>query len=608
MPEVNNKINIELEVLTPLTIGAGAEKDWVLGMDYVVDDGYLYKLNLRKIAVAGIDLQQLTSYFAAKNADGVKELIGRQRLKEVSDFWLSMPCSSDNDIKAFVKNQLTGKPIVPGSSIKGAIRSILLEYFTQNDRSQIRNGESRIFGAIKDGTDFMRFIKLSDVEFDKTALINTKIFNLRNIDGSWAGGWKHGKSNTDGNFEPEGRERFNTIYESVPPEQHGYGYLMLSENGFNRLSDTLTTDLPYTTEKKSVLSSVTHLFKIINLHTQSYLKKESVFFSKYPTDKTSEIEDSIQHLLSEVQNALEDRSCCIFKMSAGSGFHSITGDWQFDDYSINGLDTSRKVSRGLYNNKPSSKSRKIAVLDNEKGFSLMGFVKMSVMDAESIAEREKQRQDAIRLREEKRQAEEAEQRRQAAEAAELRRRADEAARRRSEYGTAISEAEAYFDMSDKSDIAMMNTALSKFERAAEILQDGGKHRDRIDSIRRMIAGLESSQAQQDSENKAKQEAIAAGLAILEDKNLNGQYKVMSFKDVSVRVQGWLKKSGNNSLPESQDTYLVITLTRLFGSVIKVKEKAEWTDFSSKMWKAITGWCGEERAEKIFSEVCRKQES
>lgn len=55
MPEVNNKINIELEVLTPLAIGAGAEKDWVCGMDYVVDSGYLYKLNLHKIAAAGID-------------------------------------------------------------------------------------------------------------------------------------------------------------------------------------------------------------------------------------------------------------------------------------------------------------------------------------------------------------------------------------------------------------------------------------------------------------------------------------------------------------------------------------------------------------------------
>ena len=601
MPEVNNKINIELEVLTPLAIGAGAEKDWVLGMDYVVDNGYLYKLNLHKIAAAGIDLQKLTSYFAEKDSKGVKELIG-QRLEEVSDFRKPMPCNSDNDIKAFVKNQLTGKPIAPGSSIKGAIRSILLEYFTQDKQTRIemRNSEklneSTILGTAQNGTGFLRFIKFSDVDFEETTLVNTKIFNLQNINGSWAGGWKHGKNNTDGQFKPKG---FNTIYEVISSGQQGYGSLMLSEKGFKLLLDNTKANLPYPSDKRCLLSSTDYLFETINHHTLTYLKKELAFFDTYPTEKTSEIKENIQYLLSEVRNALKDKSCCIFKMSAGSGFHSITGDWQFDDYASGLL--NRKKNKDA---KP--KSRKIAIWQDE--YMLMGFVKMSLMDAESIAEREKQRQEVIRLRANKRQAEEAERRRLAAEAEELRLKAEEAARRRSEYETAISEAEAYLDTSDKSDLAMMKTAQTKFERAAEILQDGGRHRDRIESIKKIIAGLESALAEQASADNDKQKAIAAGLAILEDKNLNGQYKVLAFKDVSVRVQGWLKKSRNISLPESQDGYLVTTLTRLFGSVVKINEKAEWTDFSSKMWKTITGWCGEERTEKIYSEVCRKQES
>ena len=604
MPEVNNKLNIELEVLTPLAIGAGAEKDWVLGMDYLVDSGYLYKLNLHRIDAAGIDLQILTSYFAVKNAKGVKNLIG-QRLEEGSDFRMNMPCNSDNDIKVFVKNQLTGKPIVPGSSIKGAIRSILLEYFTQNDRALINGDLSRVFGSINDGSNFMRFVKFGDFEFDETSLVNTKIFNLRKSDDVWKGGWKHERNRTDGKFISQG---FNTIYEVVPQKTQGNGYLMLSEHGFNRL----TGNQSYAEKKAKVLTSPNDipvtLFKIVNDHTKSYLKKELSFFTKYSADKTPLIVEGIERLLEAVEAAQKDNSYCIFKMSAGSGFHSITGDWQFGDYSINGLDDTRRVSRGLYNRRPSSKSRKIAILNNEKEFSLMGFVKMSVMDPDSIAVREKQRQDAIRLREEKRQAEEAEQRRRVADAAEQRRKAEETARRLSEYETAISEAEAYLDTSDKSDLAMMKTAQTKFERAAEILQDGGRHRDRIESIKRIIAGLESALAEQASADNDTQKAIAAGLAILEDKNLNGQYKVLAFKDVSVRVQGWLKKSRNLSLPESQDGYLVTTLTRLFGSVVKVKEKAEWTDFSSKMWKTITGWCGEERTEKIYSEVCREQES
>ncbi len=601
MPEVNNKINIELEVLTPLAIGAGTEKDWVLGMDYVVDNDYLYKLNLHKIAAAGIDLQMLTSYFTEKNAKGVKKLIG-QRLEEVSDFKMSMPCSSDNDIKAFVKNQLTGKPVVPGSSIKGAIRSILLEYFTRNERNQIRNRENDVFGSIRDGSDFMRFVKFSDVDFEETVLVNTKIFNLRNVNGSWAGGWKHGGQRTDGRFTSDG---FNTIYEVVGPQRSGTGYLMLSETGFNRLEGRQS----YAEKKAEILETSQNdipvkLFKIVNDHTKSYLEKELSFFKRYSTDRSSLIIEGIKNLLEEVTVAQNDNSYCIFKMSAGSGFHSITGDWQLDDYSINGLRNPERgrPSRGLHNGMASSKSRKVAVYNGDQNFSLMGFVKMSIMDAESVAKIERQRQESQRLQQEKRQAEEAEQRRQAEEAEKKHRQEEENARKHFEYEIAISEAEAYFDTSEKSDLSMMKIALSKFEKAKEILPEGGKHCEKIDSIKIRIAGLESFIEQQTSGDQAKQAAIAAGLSILDDKNFKGQYKVLSFKNVSDRVQGWLKKSKNTVLPDNQDQYLKVTLSRLYRNNISDREKLLWTNFDSRMWQDVIRWCGQDRAKAIFNSV------
>lgn len=567
MPEVNNKINIELETLTPLAIGAGAEKDWVLGMDYVVDNDYLYKLNLHKIAAAGIDLQKLTSYFTEKNVRGVKDLIG-QRLEEVSDFKMSMPCSSYNDIKAFVKNQLTGKPIVPGSSIKGAIRSILLEYFTSDEqtRNEMRKfnkmDECDILGKPEDGSTFMRFLKFSDFDFEQTCLVNTKIFNLQSRNAKCIGGWKHGRRNTDSTFRSEG---FNTIYEVVGPRQHGNGYLMLSEKGFSGLSGSYI--IPYASEKMNILSSTDYLFEKINRHTLKYLEKELAFFDTYKTSKTLEIKKNIEYLKLEVQNALKDRFCCIFKMSAGSGFHSITGDWQFDDFSIDKIDGDQgRPSQGYLDGKKSVKSRKIAIFNNGREFSLMGFVKMSVMD------------------ETRRQAEEAEQ------------------RSRSVYETAISEAEAYFGASNKSDLTMMKTALSNFERAAEILSAGGKHSDKIDSIKKIIAGLEVAQDQQDSEDKARQAAIAAGLTILEDKNNNKQYKVQSFKNVSDRVLGWLKKSKNTALPDNQDQYLKVTLSRLYQNNVPDREKPLWMKFDSKMWQEVIRWCGQDRAKAIFDSV------
>ena len=68
-------------------------------------------------------------------------------------------------------------------------------------------------------------------------------------------------------------------------------------------------------------------------------------------------------------------------MSAGSGFHSITGDWQFEDYSRTGVwDFGRNQGKQKY------ESRKIAVYGEH--FDLMGFVKLTAISEE---EKEKER-------------------------------------------------------------------------------------------------------------------------------------------------------------------------------------------------------------------------
>ena len=150
------------------------------GVDFVVDKGPLYKLNLKKMIANGVDINDLTGLFASKNELGLKsKLVGK--LDDVSDFTMPFPAETDNDVKAFVKNQLGGNPVLTGSSLKGAIRSVLLDYIATKDEivnavseaNQRRKPfESFIFGSSNDGDEFMRFIKISDAEFDKTELVN----------------------------------------------------------------------------------------------------------------------------------------------------------------------------------------------------------------------------------------------------------------------------------------------------------------------------------------------------------------------------------------------------------------------------------------------------
>lgn len=380
METINKKYDLKIDVLTPLSIGAGAEKDWVRGVDFVVNKGKIYKLNLKKIVKEGVNIDRLTSFFASKNEQGIINLITEPKLEKVSDFVMPLPADSPNDIKAFVKNQLTGKPILAGSSLKGAIRSILFDYLRDRERD-----ENQVFGSSVKGDEFMRFIKISDAEFDGTSLVNTKIFNLQ-MKMDWVGGWKHGLNETGDDFNSNG---FNTIYECLKPNQSGLASIMLSLSQYDKIDNHL-----YKKEKREILEKdLTFLFEVINHHTKEYLEKEKAFFEAYSADKKELIIKSIDNLLRLIPS---DNSYCILKMSAGSGFHSITGDWQFDDYTIESITLKRNGGTDKsfgYNidgeKSKSAKSRKIAVYG--ENFDLMGFVKLT-----AISEEEKEKEQLAR--------------------------------------------------------------------------------------------------------------------------------------------------------------------------------------------------------------------
>lgn len=371
---INEKTRVRMEIVTPTSVGAGAESDWSKGVDFIVKDGVLYHLNMSKMAQNGIDLRRLATFFIDKNDTAVAQLLG-SKLDSVSDFKKNIPCSTDNDIKAFVRNQLSGRPIIPGSSLKGAIRSIMFQWFRTDEKR-----DDQVFGKLKGGEDFMRFVKVSDFEFEDTTLVNTKIYNLQGGGGNWQGGWKHTSTTTNSSYYPTG---FNTIYESLVPKDSAEGYIMISELLFNTLQRHLQlkgqSQACY--EKKKELFSkeyadtaIENMFNEINSRTYDYLSKERDFFTKFSQGEHSDIIiNSINRLMNQINDLIGGgSSSCIIKMAAGSGFHSITGDWQFDDFYREPLDRKRN-RQGLVN----PKSRKIAIRKDK--FELMGFVKLSII-------------------------------------------------------------------------------------------------------------------------------------------------------------------------------------------------------------------------------------
>ena len=535
---LNKKYNIELEVLTPLHIGAGAEKDLMRGSDYISDKGKVYVLNHKKVLKnLGGDANDFSNFLLSKNDKGLKAKISGN-LESVSDIIFESPTGSENDIKAFIKNGLTSKPIVPGSSLKGAIRSILFSYLKEKHQ----NDEKQVFGSANDGDEFMRFIKISDAQFQKSELINTKIFNLFGTAPNLSGGWKHEfRGGTNKTFKVNG---FNTIYEIIKSNEKGDLSIALSDKAFDNY---------YHGDKPKKKSDILHdtlsnqLFKIINEHAKKYIQKQIDFFDKYSNDETDAIINSLKRIITLIPS---DNSSCVLQMSAGSGFHSITGDWQFDDFSINRINSSgRGPSRGQFNSNDSAKSRKIATDGNT--FDLMGFVKLSILTEEVIAQREIERKTKL-----------------------------EADRIAEEERFAIEKAEL-----DRIDAEKQAIIDAKMQAEAEYIAREKAEADRIEKILKDNADEEKSR--QEANKAKKEELINSGLSSIAD--------IDDFNKGKSIIKSYRKL--NRTINSDQFEHIKLFIQSCINKDIK-----KWKSIKRDNWKEVRSWVGQETAQNWYTQL------
>lgn len=555
MDELNKKYDIGVEVLTPLSIGAGAEKEWVRGVDFVVKDGVMYKLNLSKILNLGIDPLMLSNLFSSKDEKGLMDLITESRLSFASDFEAEFATDSPNNIKTFIRSQFKDTPLLAGSSLKGAIRSVLYEYLKNNGKNTDTD-EHTVFGPLKDGSDFMRFIKVSDGEFADTFFCNTKIFNLwKSGDGGWNGGWKDSGRNTTSDYRPIG---FNTLYECINVGERCVLNIMINKNPFNVYNQHESTNK----KREIVKEGISCLFRIINEHTKKYLLKEKAFFKKYSEASNSEeILESIDRLISQIP---EDNSYCIIKMSAGSGFHSITGDWQFDDYCNTGT-----WGQGKNEGKLKYKSRKIAI--SEYGFDLMGFVKLSSLSKSEVVEIQGEVEKKIRAKREKLEERQKEIERIIQEkkmAAKL------AVENEKKFKVLVNEAEICEKGGD------LSGALAKYNEA-EILKPGHcieeikSIRERIDTQEK-LKGIEELQKKQDEEKRL-QNKIPLKQKI---------EKINKLDTLFGNVRTWKKQNDIDTLSDSDLQTLKEKTFQIYNG-LSLRDKKKMKSFGKELDNLVT---------------------
>ena len=413
--------DIEIKVLSPLHIGCGKELKY--GLDFLVKGN----------AVSIIDYHNLYDNLLKKSNDATalsnelaKTIISRDNLSSFCENHFSKGDTSifkkkkytiqnisvtPETIKCLYCNPLSNLPTIPGSSVKGAIRSIILNLIlSQETKDSLRKNNEKIIenqieltnltgkntytdkNRIKelkrdirvsmvkmsqyfnspDIKDLMSCIRISDFTLTSETsaeLYNTNIFDLSGQDKKWHGGWKVAQNKTESKRKPRG---FNTFYECISPGTIAEGKISLRGDVLDLMvkKGLITRDA---INSYIFFERIENLFYTINLHSISYLEKEIDFFTEYETDGTHQIIES----LTEIKNQIPTDStpkACVLKMSAGSGFHSITGDWMYPNH-IEPYDAHlhpfSKETKIPY------KTRKIVEVNNH--LSEMGFVKLTMI-------------------------------------------------------------------------------------------------------------------------------------------------------------------------------------------------------------------------------------
>jgi len=552
---INNTFHIELEVLSPLHIGAGSEKDWVETADFVFDDKKVYKLNQKKI-IKKIGVDKYSSILLNRNS---RELINTLsgEIQQYADESFDNPGVSKNDIKAHIRTGLDNMPYVPGSSLKGAIRSVLLNYFLNGNKPY--KDEKAIFGSSTDGDEFMRFIKISDAHFDKTKLVNTKIFNLTQDQETreWIGGWKHEfRNNTTTKFKHTG---FNTIYEMIDSGNSGnFTIDFISPDIFSYIFNNIKQQGNFKEKESIIFKGIQYLFDIINNHTESYIKKEIEFFKKYNQAESSDkIISTYEKFLDSIP---KDSESAVFRMSAGSGFHGITGDLRFESHLLTISNPDKENKNKRY------KSRKIAFSDGN--FMPMGFIKLTVLseeERERSQEEKDKRLEAVRQKKMKEEKERIEQIR-------LQKQREEEARqeklRQEEEAKRIEQ-----------------ERIDRENKEKEELEEA-KKRKAENLIKRQQANIQEKESR-------KEEILQKGIVdILDGKD--------DFDERKKNIEEFYKANEANYIKDKNKEALHSFVKRCIQ-----KNNRRWKKFNKGDWRLIIKWIGEEEAEKWFSGITGK---
>lgn len=379
--------DIIIKTLTPVHIGSGR--------DLVANTEFIEFIENDERTLTVIDEKKVLDVIGEENLNRWVEIINRKEnlknyllkrkpdLKPVdiekrSMFVYGGKISSQTTLKEQLLS--AGEyPMIPGSSIKGAIRTAIIEHLINKHTEKAqeiihrkRKGrkwslwdfqfiEADILNELLSKTsrvnankNTLRFLQVGDAIFKyNTMATNIQILNLQNR------GWQL-KRGTDQLTETIGIDCETKIRMKINRK-------LLNENIQKRevRSDT------------SFLKDLETLFKIINTHTQNLLEKEIRLWEEmtedYPPELLGNYLDNLQTIKSITETCQKNET--VLRIGGGTGWDSITGGWAKTNEDLFSEDEWYQLSKFLNKGRDVKYFPKTRKLDEDG--DILGFIKLS---------------------------------------------------------------------------------------------------------------------------------------------------------------------------------------------------------------------------------------
>jgi len=375
MKGINHTVKLGLEIITPTQSGSGAElsieSDYIerSHMAFIVDQQASFQ------AIASGNLA-LDAQLLAGNLSDCVNAAGQDYGYRLP--WLCSVAKVPEKFREQLKDAMN-RPYLPGSAIKGAIRTALIAEWLRSPSESFEHllpqanrkapdkkwaSKSLLDKFIgKDAKqDIFRSFKVKDTLFANS--------NLRLADIRWLNekNWRNMNQKRDWDSRKKNpidwREAAGIYAEVLQPG--ALGLLVLQWDGF-LLSDINTWQQAGTV---SVIApkDFDDLRQRLNRHAEYRLQREIEFYKKQ--DKPAP-EQECQRILNMLK---ADQHSAYLQMSWGSGWRGMTGDWASDE--------QVKTFRELFNlgrtDKPFPKTRRLAVSGEPK--LPMGWIRLVPFD------------------------------------------------------------------------------------------------------------------------------------------------------------------------------------------------------------------------------------